>query len=85
MMDRAKHIGAATEALAVFQRSCGTVDEHAIADLICDLGLLADERGIDFLSEAQRGMKHWFLERRAHPEGDLGLGAIVEIKITPTR
>jgi phasin len=63
MIDKAKHIAAAAEALALFQRSCGTVDAHAIADLICDLGLLADERGLDFLGEAKRGIGHWFAER----------------------
>jgi hypothetical protein len=83
-MDKAKHIGAATEALAVFQRFCGTVEEHAIADLICDLGLLADERGIDFLDEIQRGARHWFAERHTHLVRNLGPNAIVEIKITPT-
>ena len=37
MVDKAKHIAAAAEALAVFQRRCGTVEEHAIADLIPNL------------------------------------------------
>jgi hypothetical protein len=32
--------------MAVFQKHCGTSDEHAIADLICNLGHLADERGL---------------------------------------
>ena len=37
-------------------------DEHAIADLICDLGHLADERGFDFLDEVKRGILHWYAE-----------------------
>lgn len=82
MIDKAKHIGAAAEALALFQRACGTVDAHAIADLICDLGLLADERGLDFLGETKRGIGHWFAERHAHPGANLGPDAIVEIQIT---
>ena len=49
---------------AVFQERCGTSDEHAIADLICDLGHLAEERGLDFLSEVKRGIGHWYAE---HP------------------
>lgn len=82
MFDKAKHIAAAAEALAVFQRNCGTVDAHAIADLICDLGLLTEERGLDFLSEAKRGMGPWFAERHVRPGGHLGPDAIVEIRIT---
>ncbi len=82
MIDKAKHISAAAEALAVFQQRCGTVDVHAIADLICDLGLLAEDRGLDFLGEAKRGMRHWFAERHADPDANLGPDAIVEIRIT---
>ena len=38
MTDKAKRIASPAEALTVFQVRCGTVDEHALADLICDLG-----------------------------------------------
>jgi hypothetical protein len=48
MTDKADHIAWATEAVAIFQEHCRTGDEHAIADLICDLGHLAEERGLDF-------------------------------------
>ena len=48
MTDKADHIAWAAEAVAVFQEHCRTGDEHAIADLICDLGHLAEERGFDF-------------------------------------
>lgn len=82
MIDKAKHITAAAEALELFQRNCGTVDAHAIADLICDLGLLAEERGIDFLGEVKRGIGHWFAERHARPGNNLGPDAIVEIRVT---
>ncbi len=81
MMDKAKHTAAAAAALAVFQRNCGAVDAHAIADLICDLGLLADERGLDFVGEAKRGIGHWFAERHPRPDGRPGPDAIVEIRI----
>jgi hypothetical protein len=37
MIDKAGHVAWAAEAVAVFQKHCGTSDEHAIADLICDL------------------------------------------------
>ena len=33
----------AADAVAAYQRGCGTNDEHAIAELICDLGHLAEE------------------------------------------
>jgi hypothetical protein len=68
MVDKAKHIAAAAEALAVFQQRCGTVEEHAIADLICDLGHLAEERDLDFIAEVRRGIGHWFAEHHAHTD-----------------
>ena len=64
MTDKADHISWATEAVSVFQRRCGTGDEHVIADLICDLGHLADERGLDFLEEVARGVGHWHAEHK---------------------
>jgi hypothetical protein len=63
MIDKAGHVAWAAEAVAVFQKHCGTSDEHAIADLICDLGHLADECGFDFLDEVKRGIGHWYAER----------------------
>ena len=54
MTDKADHIAWAADAIAVYQRHCRTGDEHAIADLICDLGHLAEERGFDFISEVRR-------------------------------
>ena len=44
MTDKADHIAWAAEAVNVFQGHCRTGNEHAIADLICDLGHLAEER-----------------------------------------
>jgi hypothetical protein len=38
MTDKADHIVWAAEAVAVFQKHSRSGDEHAIADLICDLG-----------------------------------------------
>jgi len=55
MIHKVGHIAWAADAVAVFQKHCGTGDEHVIADLICDLGHLAEERGFDFLSEIKRG------------------------------
>src|SRR5262252_3066754 len=61
MINKAGHWAA--DAVAAFQKHCGTGDEHAIADLICDLGHLADVRGFDFLDEVKRGIGHWCAER----------------------
>jgi hypothetical protein len=83
MVDKAIHIAAAAEALAVFQQCCGTVEEHAIADLIYDLGHLAEERDLDFIAEIRRGIGHWFAEHHAHDSDHLGPDATVEIIITP--
>lgn len=81
MIDKAKHVAAASEAVRIYRQSCGTIEEHVIADLICDLGHLAELRGLDFLGEAKRGVGHWFAERHTN-EGDLmGPDAIVEISV----
>jgi hypothetical protein len=84
MIDKAGHIAGAAEAVAVFQKHCGTSDEHAIADLICDLGHLAEERGFDFLDEVKRGIGHWYAERHVSDRHQLGPDAVVDIIITPT-
>jgi hypothetical protein len=55
MIDKPAHVAWAAEAVAVFQKHCGTSDVHAIADFICDLEHLADARGSDFLDEVKRG------------------------------
>ena len=81
--DKIDHIAWAAEAVAVFQRHCRTGDEHAIADLICDLGHLAEERGFDFLSEVKRGIGHWYAEHHAGDGESLGPAAVVEITISP--
>jgi hypothetical protein len=88
MTDKANHIAWAAEAVAVFQQHCRTGDEHAIADLICDLGHLAEERGFDFISEVRRGIGHWYAEhhaaeRHAEDRNVLGPDAAVEITINP--
>ena len=69
MFDKAKHIAAADEAVAIFRLRCGTVEEHAIADLICDLGHLTEQRNLDFLGELKRGVRHWFAERHVGNDG----------------
>ena len=65
MTDKANHIVWAAEVVVVFQRRCRTGDQHAIADLICDLGHLAEERGLDFLRAVGRGIGHWYVEQHA--------------------
>jgi hypothetical protein len=82
MVDKAEHIAWAANAIALFQSHCRTGDEHAIADLICDLGHLADERGLDFLDEVRRGVGHWHAEQHAHKGDPLGPEANVEIVLS---
>jgi len=81
--NKANHIAWAAEAVAIFQRHCRTADEHAIADLICDLGHLAEEQGFDFLNEVRRGIGHWYAEQHAHDLEHIGPDANVDISITP--
>jgi hypothetical protein len=81
MMYKTDHIAWAAEAVAVFQERCRTGNEHAIADLICDLGHLAEERGLDFLSEVKRGIGHWYAEYHAAHGEVLGPDAAVQIVI----
>jgi hypothetical protein len=83
MRDKTDHMAWAAKAVAVFQGYCRTADEHAIADLICDLGHLAEERGLDFLSEVKRGIGHWYAEHHASDGEFLGPDATVEIIIRP--
>jgi hypothetical protein len=83
MTDKTDHVAWAAEAVAVFQGHCRTADEHAIADLICDLGHLAEERGLDFLSEVKRGIGHWYAEHHTGDGEVLGPDAAVEIIIQP--
>jgi hypothetical protein len=85
MTDKANHIVWAAEAVAVFQKHCRTGDEHVIADLICDLGHLADDLGFDFLSEVRRGIGHWYAEQHLHDDAVLGADAAVEIIVKPRR
>jgi hypothetical protein len=62
-MDRVNHIRFAREAVEAYQRRSQSGDEHAIADLICDLGLMADFVGLDFEKEVERALGHWRAER----------------------
>lgn len=83
LMEKADDIAWAAEAVAVFQKHCGAGDEHAIADLICDLGHLAEDRGLDFLGEVRRALGHWYAEHHASDRDRFGPDAAVEIIITP--
>ena len=82
MLDKADHVAWAAAAVAAFQRHCRSGDAHAIADLICDLGHLAEERGFDFLSEVKRGIGHWYAEHHAYDRDHHGPDATVDIVIT---
>ena len=81
--DEGDHTAWAAKAVEVYQRQCRTGDDHAIADLICDLGHLAEVCGLDFLSEVRRGVGHWYAERHAHDGNPLGPDASVTVIIEP--
>jgi hypothetical protein len=46
---------------------------------------LAEERGLDFLSDVRRGVGHWYAEHHARDRDKLGPDAAVEITIKPRR
>ena len=73
----------AADAVAAYQRGCGTNDEHAIADLICDLGHLAEEGASIFSRRSGEAFGHWYAEHHSHDRDNLGPDAAVEIAITP--
>jgi hypothetical protein len=81
MIDKADHIDWARHCGRSFSEALRHYWRHAIADLICDLGHLAEERGFDFISELRRGIGHWYAEH--HASDHLGPDAAVEITITP--
>ena len=79
MSHRTDHTAWAAEAVSRYQSHSGTPDDHAIADLICDLGHLAAARSLDFIDEVRRGFGRWYAEQHAK-EGDIlgpGCGRIV--------
>lgn len=84
-MDKAQHIAFSKQALKLFQQLSGTHDEHAIADLICDLGHLADSNGVDFLQELERGIGHWHAERSVAVNTATTIKPDVQIKIRSGR
>jgi hypothetical protein len=59
------HLSSAAEAVKNFERCFGSNKADAIADLISDLGHLADQLGLDFVQEVERGLGHWRAERGA--------------------
>jgi hypothetical protein len=79
MQEKAKHISWAADTIAYYQQHCGSGDEHAVADLICDLGHLAETRGLDFLDEVRRGVHHWYAERET--EKGVAFANDVDVKI----
>ncbi len=62
MTDRSIRAAWALDALKTFQRRCDCGDERAYADLICALGLLADESGLNFLQQMRLGLAQWWAE-----------------------
>lgn len=62
MTDRSVRAAWALDALKTFQRRCDCGDELAYADLICALGLLADESGFNFLQQLRLGLAQWRVE-----------------------
>ncbi len=84
MPAKSKHISSAADTIAYYQQRCGSADEHAMADLICDLGHLADKRGLDFLDEVRRGVHHWYVERETK-KGVLAEKVQVRISIRQMR
>jgi hypothetical protein len=54
-----------------------------MADLICDLGHLADEWRLDFLNEVRRGIGHGYPEQHAREGDALGPNASVEVAVKP--
>ena len=83
MVNEAGYSAWAADALKIFQRHSGSGDDHAVADLICDLGHLADERGLDFLDEVRRGITNWYAELHASEHNILGRDVVVQIIIEP--
>ena len=81
MTDKANDIVWAADAVAAIS-SAAAQSTHAIADLICDLGHLAEERDLDFLAEVQRGIGHK-AEHHSRDRDNLGREAAVEIPIKP--
>jgi hypothetical protein len=64
MKQRQDHLSCAMKALENFERCFGCNKADAIADLISDLGHLADQLGLDYIQEVERGLGHWRAERR---------------------
>ncbi len=63
------HLTCASEALENFKRCFGSNKADAISDLISDLGHLADDIGLDFVQEVERGVGHWQAERNVKTRG----------------
>ena len=51
--------------------------------LCVSVALLAEERGLDFLSEVRRGIGHWYAEHHARDRDTLGPDAAGEITLKP--
>jgi hypothetical protein len=83
MPEKAKHISWAADTISYYQQRCRSGDEHAIADLVCDLGHLADKRGLNFLDEIRRGLHHWYVERET--KSGVPLTNDVDVKIAIRR
>ena len=72
----------AAEALATLAARGKTEDDDlptSIQDLVCDLGHLSDESGLDFVAILTRAIRHWQVERI--DPASVAEGPVVEIYI----
>lgn len=54
------------------------IDEHTVADLICDLGHYCERHGFPFIEVAQRAIGHWSAEL----DDPHGMAAAPHVSIT---
>lgn len=71
------HLDIIDEVMRLYKSRCGSDGAHAIADLICDLGHYAEDRGIDFVKQVNNGLAHW----RTEKVGDVGLSQFMKSNI----
>ena len=69
-----EHLDIVEEVMRIYKARCGSDGAHAIADLICDLGHYAEDRGIDFVKQVNNGLAHW----RTEKAGEVGLSQFMK-------
>jgi hypothetical protein len=73
----------AMTALSAFERETGTDEQHAVADLLCDLMHLYDRKGWDFDADLERARDHYTAETLPDT-GDLLAAARLVIQRWPS-